>query len=222
MNSPASHIDHTLLRADATNAEIAALCEEAVEYGFASVCVQPCHIALAARLLYGSEVAAGTVIGFPLGTETSEVKAFQTRHAVSLGATELDMVINLGAAREGCFDRVCDDIQAVVMAAEGMTLKVIIECCLFDESVKRQLAETVAASGADYVKTSTGFAQGGATLKDVALLHQVAAGRVAIKAAGGIRDWESCQRMLSAGARRIGASSGVEIVRQWRTTSGGL
>lgn len=214
--SPAPRIDHTLLRADAAKEEIAQLCEEAVEHGFASVCIPPVHVPGAARLLYGSGVAVGTVIGFPLGYETTAAKAFATRRAVAAGAREIDMVIPLGAARSGRYPEVAEDIRAVVMAAEGATVKVILECCLFDDATKRVLTEIVATSGARYVKTSTGFAASGATLADVALLKDAAASRVAVKAAGGIRDWATCRAMLEAGADRIGTSAGVAIVTQWR------
>lgn len=221
MMSPAALIEHTLLRADATAAQIAALCAEAVTHGFAAVCIPPCHVAQASRLLAGSAVAVCSVVGFPLGSQTSETKFFETRQAVALGATEIDMVIRLGAARDGDFATVLDDIRQVVAAAETAVVKVIIECCLFDAAAKQRLAETVALSGARYVKTSTGFAASGATAADVALLKAAAAGRVQVKAAGGIRDWLSCQAMLTAGADRIGSSAGVEIVAQWRRTGAG-
>lgn len=216
ITSPAVCIDHTLLKADATAAAVAQLCEEAVEYGFASVCVPPVFVPQATALLYGSEVAVGTVVGFPLGYETTRVKAFAAERAVAAGAREIDMVIDLGAAREGRFDRVLEDIQQVVAACGNAVVKVIIECCLFDQAAKQKLAETVALSGARYVKTSTGFAASGATAADVALLKAAADGRIRVKAAGGIRDWLSCQAMLAAGADRIGSSAGVEIVAQWR------
>ncbi len=221
MVTPASRIDHTLLKPDATGADIAQLCEEAVEHGFASVCVPPSFVAQAAERLYGSEVAVGTVIGFPLGYETSLVKAFATERAVAAGAAEVDMVIHLGDAREGRFERILTDIRQVVAAADKALVKVIIECCLFEPAVKRQLAETVARSGAHYVKTSTGFAAAGATAADLRLLATVVAGRVRVKASGGIRDWPTCREMLLAGADRIGSSSGPEIVAQWRRSSTG-
>lgn len=216
MNSPAKYIDHTLLRADATAVDIARLCEEAVESGFASVCIPPCHVAQASKLLYGSEVAVGTVIGFPLGNQTTETKVFETRQAIDLGADEVDMVVRLGAATLADFDIVSEDIRRVVAVAEGHVVKVIIECCLFDAGVKRILTEIVAVSGADYVKTSTGFAASGATVEDVSLLAQVASARIKVKAAGGIRDWPTCQAMLAAGASRIGTSAGVAILQQWQ------
>lgn len=221
MQSPAKRIDHTLLKADATGAEIAVLCEEAVEYGFASVCIPPAFVAQAASLLYGSEVVVGTVVGFPLGYETPVVKAFAAERAVAAGAKEIDMVIPLGAAREGRFDVVLEDIRHVVTAAGDAVVKVIIECCLFETEVKQRLIETVAASGAGYVKTSTGFSTSGATTADVILMNKVAAGRIRVKAAGGIRDWLTCRDMLAAGADRIGSSAGVAIIDQWRRSQAG-
>ena len=217
--SPAQFIDHTLLRADTTETEVVQLCEAAVECGFASVCIPPCHVASAAQQLYGSEVAVGTVIGFPLGNQTTESKVFEVRQAIDLGADEIDMVIRLDAARAGDFDSVLEDILRVVNAADKAVVKVIIECCLFKEAQKRKLTEIVVRGGADYVKTSTGFAASGATIEDVGLLSETAAGRIRVKAAGGIRDWPTCQAMLKAGADRIGTSAGVAIVKQWRDSS---
>ena len=173
MDSPTKYIDHTLLKADATNLEIAALCEEAVEYGFASVCVPPVFVAQASRILYGSEVAVCTVVGFPLGSQTTEVKVFETHQAIASGADEIDMVIHLGAARVFDYKAVGAEIRKVIAASDNGLVKVIIECCLFDPSVKAKLADVVAASGTDYVKTSTGFAAAGATLDDVRLLCRV-------------------------------------------------
>jgi deoxyribose-phosphate aldolase len=215
MLTPASYIDHTLLKPETTPAEIAALCEEAVECGFASVCVPPRFVRQAAAALYGSEVKTGTVVGFPFGYETSLIKAEQTSHAVQLGAEEVDMVIPLGAARMGNFAEVAEEIRTVVARAGGRTVKVILECCLFDGPTKRALVEAAVTGGADYVKTSTGFGKAGAVLEDVRLLSEAAAGRVKVKAAGGIRDWPSCQAFIEAGAARIGTSAGVVILKQW-------
>ncbi len=220
MDSPAKFIDHTLLKPDTSKAEIAELCEEAVEYGFASVCVPPVFVSQASQLLYGSEVAVCTVIGFPLGYQTTEAKVFEAHQAIASGAGEIDMVIQLGAARMADFAAVRDEIRKVVAAAENCLVKVIIECCLFDLSVKRRLAEIVVESGAGYIKTSTGFAAAGATLEDVRLLDRVIVGRIGVKAAGGIRDWPACELMLAAGASRIGTSAGVKIVQQWRNSQG--
>lgn len=219
MNSPAIFIDHTLLRGDTTGADIGLLCEEAVEYGFAAVCIPPSYVSQASRLLYGSDVAVCTVIGFPLGNQTTGSKVFEARQAVELGAAEIDMVIHLGAARAADFAYVQRDIRRVVADAGTAVVKVIIECCLFGDDVKRRLAEIVAESGAGYIKTSTGFAATGATVEDVMLLTQAVSARTKIKAAGGIRDWPSCQTMLTAGASRIGTSAGVAIMQQWQQST---
>ena len=218
--SPAKFIDHTLLRTDATEAEIAGLCEEAVEYGFASVCIPPCYVTQAAGLLYGSEVSVGTVVGFPLGYQATETKVFETQMALSQGATEIDMVIRLGLARAGNFSAVQEDIQKVVAVAAPALVKVIIECCLFDDAAKLRLAAIASAAGAHYVKTSTGFASSGATVEDVRLLHGAVSGNTKVKAAGGIRDWVTCRAMLAAGADRIGTSAGPAILRQWLQSEG--
>jgi len=220
MESPAKAIDHTLLKADCIEADIHRLCEEAVEFGFASVCVPPSRVILANRLLYGSEVKVCTVVGFPLGYQTTESKVFETRQATDSGAAEIDMVIPIGAAREADYARVGDDIRRVITAAGEALVKVIIECCLFTDDEKRKLAMLVADAGAAYVKTSTGFASGGATLADVRLLADAVDGRALVKAAGGIRDWACCAEMLKAGAARIGTSAGVEIIQQWQREVG--
>ena len=220
MNSPAKHIDHTLLKSDASGADIANLCEEAVEHGFASVCVPPSYVPQARQLLYGSGVAVCTVVGFPLGYQTTETKAFEARQAVSAGASEVDMVINLGSVRNADFTLVGDDIRQVVAAAENAVVKVIIECCLLDNAEKSKLVDIIVKSGAGYVKTSTGFAAFGATLEDVKLLAECSAGRIQVKAAGGVRDWASCRDMIAAGAERIGTSAGVVIMREWQEEAG--
>ncbi len=214
--NPALYIDHTLLKPETRMQEVTALCEEAVEYGFASVCIPPRFVRQAADLLYGSEVKTGTVVGFPLGYEMSTVKAVQADQAVQAGADELDMVIPLGAARDRDFSAVTEDVRAVVERAEGRTVKVILECCLFEAAIKQQLVEAVIAGGAQYVKSSTGFAASGATLEDIRLMTETAAGRIKVKAAGGIRDWSSCREFIRAGADRIGTSAGVAIMAQWR------
>lgn len=213
---PMKAIDHTLLKSTATSSEIARLCEEAVEYDFAAVCIPPVFVGQASNLLYGSDVHIATVVGFPLGHESTPVKRFQAQQAVDAGATEIDMVVQLGAAFDGDYANVEHDIREVVLGADGATVKVIIECCHFDVENKRRLTELVVKAGAAYVKTSTGFAASGATVEDVHLLHQATSGRISVKAAGGIRDWKSCLKMLEAGASRIGTSAGVEIVRQWQ------
>jgi deoxyribose-phosphate aldolase len=218
--NPAAFLDHTLLRSDATVDEIAVLCEEAVEHQFAAVCVPPVHLAQAARLLYGSEVAPSTVIGFPLGYNTTSTKVFEAARAVEQGAREIDMVIQLGAARTGDFKAVSDEVAAVLQGAQGAEVKVILECCHFDKGQIRDLAATVLDAGAHWLKTSTGFAAGGATLEDVKILVELAQGRAGVKAAGGIRDWLTCQGFIEAGARRIGTSNAVAIVQQWRARLG--
>lgn len=215
MESPASFIDHTLLKPTATSGDLTRLCEEAVEYGFAAVCIPPVFVRHANECLYGSGVKVATVVGFPLGYDLTATKCFQTRQAVDSGASEIDMVINLGAAESDDFDLIEKEIVEVNAAAESARLKVIIECCLFDDVKKRKLAELVARSGAAYVKTSTGFAGGGATVEDVRLLAEVVAGRAGVKAAGGIRGWDTCREMIEAGADRIGTSAGDVIMRQW-------
>lgn len=220
VNSPAGRIDHTLLKPETTADEIARLCEEAVESGFVSVCVPPLFVKQCHRQLYGSGVRVGTVVGFPCGYELPQIKALQTAEAVQAGADEIDMVVDLGAARTGDWTKVSEDIRGVVAAAGARPVKAIIECCLFDTARKRQLVEAVVAGGAAYVKTSTGFAASGATAADVALLVAAARGRVRVKAAGGIRDWPCCAAMLAAGADRIGTSSGVIILQQWQASIG--
>lgn len=221
MISPASLIDHTLLKPETSEQMVVQLCEEAVEFGFASVCIPPVYVPVAVQQLYGSEVAVGTVIGFPLGYQTTETKAFETRQVVEHGAGEVDMVVQIGAALNSDFAAVEADIRQVVAASGEAVVKVIIEACLFDEAMKRRLAKIVADSGADYVKTSTGFSSTGATQEDVALLKDSVAGRIKVKAAGGIRDLASCLAMVAAGADRIGTSSGVAITQQWLAERGG-
>ncbi|PLX87546.1 MAG: deoxyribose-phosphate aldolase [Desulfuromonas sp.] len=213
--SPACFIDHTLLRPDSTHAEIDRLCEEAVEYSFAAICVPPLYVEHCRRRLYGSNVALSTVVGFPCGFEPSRIKALQTAEAIGAGAGEIDMVIPLGAARQDQMEVIADDVRQVVAAADGRPVKAIIECCLFDDAHKRRLVEAVVKGGAAYVKTSTGFSSGGATVADVTLLVEVAAGRIKVKAAGGIRNWPDCAALLEAGAQRIGTSAGVAIMQEW-------
>lgn len=220
MDNPASRIDHTLLKPDCTRAQILTLCEEAVEFGFAAVCIPPSYVRLAGEHLYGTEVLVATVVGFPLGYVSSEIKALETRYAIAHGAREIDMVIHLGAARQGDFPTVEDDIRQVVAAAEGTPVKAIIECCYFDRATKEALVGCVRRAQAAYVKTSTGFGPGGATQEDASLLVACAGGDLKVKAAGGIRDWATCKRYLAAGVSRIGTSNGVAIVDQWRQEAG--
>ena len=209
------YIDHTLLKPEATEAQIVELCREAVRYQFASVCINPCYIAVAARELRGSGVKTGTVIGFPLGATTREVKVFEAEQAMRNGAEELDMVMNIGALKAGNREAVAGEIRAVVEAARGKALvKVIIECCLLTEEEKIAACQIVQEAGANFVKTSTGFASGGATVKDVRLIRQTVGPDMGIKASGGVRDYRTALAMIEAGANRIGTSSGVAIFRE--------
>lgn len=206
-------IDHTMLKPDATREEILQLCEEARTYGFASVCVNPTFVRLAAGALRGSDVKVCTVIGFPLGANTSVTKAMETRDAVANGADEIDMVINVGALKARNDDLVRRDIDAVVGAADGRIVKVILETALLDDDEKVRACKLAREAGADFVKTSTGFGPGGATARDIALMRQTVGRYMGVKASGGIKDLQIAQEMLAAGATRIGASASVKIVK---------
>lgn len=206
-------IDHTLLKADATRDQITQLCDEAKKYEFASVCVNPTWVKYSAQLLAGSPVKVCTVIGFPLGASTSAVKAFETKDAITNGAGEIDMVINIGALKNGEFDLVRDDIKAVVEAANGTLVKVIIETCLLTEEEKVKACELSVEAGAHFVKTSTGFSTGGATAEDIATMRKTVGPNIGVKASGGVRSLEDMQKMIENGATRIGASSGVAIMQ---------
>ncbi|TVY05579.1 deoxyribose-phosphate aldolase [Paenibacillus cremeus] len=209
----ANIIDHTLLRADATKAEITKMTEEAKKYKFASVCVNPTWVAYSAEQLIGTEVKVCTVIGFPLGATTSVVKALEAKDAIANGATEVDMVINLGALKDGDNEFVENDIRAVVEAASNKALiKVIIEACLLTEEEKVRACELAVKAGADFIKTSTGFSTGGATPEDVALMRKTVGPHVGVKASGGVCSLDDMKKMIEAGASRIGASSGVKII----------
>ncbi|MED4070619.1 deoxyribose-phosphate aldolase [Priestia endophytica] len=208
----AKMIDHTLLKADAKKEEIEKLCEEAKAHHFASVCVNPTWVSLSSSLLEGTDVKVCTVIGFPLGANTPEVKAFEAQNAISNGATEVDMVINIGALKDGNDQEVKRDIQAVVEASKGVLVKVIIETCLLTEDEKIRACKLAVEAGADYVKTSTGFSTGGATVEDVALMRKTVGPDVGVKASGGVRNAEGAKAVIEAGATRIGASSGIAIV----------
>ncbi|MBS4191350.1 deoxyribose-phosphate aldolase [Bacillus sp. FJAT-49705] len=211
--SIAKMIDHTLLKAEATKNQIEKICAEAKEYNFASVCVNPTWVKLSSELLAGTEVKVCTVIGFPLGASTPETKAFETKNAIENGATEVDMVINIGALKGGDIELVERDIQAVVDEAKGKALtKVIIETCLLSEEEKVQACEISVKAGADFVKTSTGFSTGGATVEDIALMRKTVGPQIGVKASGGVRSAEDAAKMIEAGATRIGASSGAAIV----------
>ncbi|MGM9944142.1 MAG: deoxyribose-phosphate aldolase [Lysinibacillus sp.] len=208
----AAMIDHTLLKADATRDQIEKLCAEAKKYVFASVCVNPTWVKYSAELLAGTEVKVCTVIGFPLGASTSAVKAFETKDAIANGASEIDMVINIGALKNGEYDVVRDDIKAVVDAANGTLVKVIIETCLLTDEEKVKACELSVEAGADFVKTSTGFSTGGATAEDIALMRKTVGPDLGVKASGGVRNLEDMKKMIENGATRIGASSGVAIM----------
>lgn len=208
----ASMIDHTLLKPEATPAQIEKLCAEAAEYHFASVCVNPVYIPLAARLLKGTGVKVCCVVGFPLGAIAPEQKAAEAASCAAMGAEELDMVIHVGAAKAGDWALVQRDIESVVKAAAGHTVKVIIETCLLTDEEKVKACEAAKAAGAHFVKTSTGFSTGGATTHDIALMRKTVGPEMGVKASGGIRDYETAMAMIEAGANRIGASAGIAIV----------
>lgn len=207
------YIDHTILKADATSDMVKKLCAEAREYGFASVCVNPCFASLVSKELEGTDVKTCVVIGFPLGANTKEVKAFETKQSIENGAQEVDMVINVGALKERNYKAVQEDIEAVVKEAKGKALvKVIIETCLLTDEEKVKACEISKAAKADFVKTSTGFSTGGAKKEDVALMRKTVGEDMGVKASGGIRNYETAMEMIEAGANRIGASIGVSLV----------
>jgi len=210
----ANMIDHTLLKPDATHDQIAQLCYEARKYNFASVCVNPSHVKLCAELLKGSLAKVCTVIGFPLGATATDVKVFEAKNAIKEGATEIDMVINIGALKSGDLETVAKDIRSVVLAGhEGNALvKVIIETSLLNHDEKVTACLLSKEAGADYVKTSTGFSGGGATVEDIELMRKVVGPTIGVKASGGVRTREDAENMIKAGATRIGASAGVKII----------
>lgn len=209
----AKYIDHTILKPQATTLDVKKLCDEAKTYGFASVCVNPCHAALVSKELNGTDVKTCVVVGFPLGATTKEVKAFETKQAIEDGADEIDTVINIGALKEKNYELVAEDIKAVVDAANNKALvKVIIETCLLNDDEKVKACEIAKEVGADFVKTSTGFSTGGATKEDIALMRKTVGADIGVKASGGVRDFNSAMDMINAGASRIGASAGIAIV----------
>ena len=211
----AKYIDHTLLKPDASHAQIKNICEEALKYNFASVCVNSCYAGLVSEMLRGSDVKTCCVVGFPLGSMLSDAKAFETKAAMKQGAQEIDMVINIGALKSGDHSLVQNDIAAVVAAADHKALvKVIIETCLLSDEEKVQVCELAKKAGADFVKTSTGFSTGGAVEGDVALMRKTVGSEMGVKASGGIRDLDSTLSMIEAGATRVGASAGVKIIQQ--------
>ncbi len=212
----AKYFDHTVLHANTKTEKIIKFCEEAAKYHFAAVCINPTHIALAASKLKGTGVKVATVIGFPLGANTPEVKAFEVRDAIARGVDEVDMVINIGAAKDGNWDLVRQDIKAVVDAARCSNryigVKVIIETCLLTDEEKIKACEISRDCGADFVKTSTGFSTGGATAEDVALMKRTVGPNVQVKASTGIKTLEDVQKLVAAGATRMGSSAGVKVV----------
>lgn len=215
------YIDHTLLKPETTAAMIDKLCAEAKEHDFASVCVNPYWVKHSAELLAGTDVKVCTVIGFPLGANTSAVKAAETRDAIANGATEIDMVLNVGALKSGDLDTVRQDVAVVKQAAGDVLLKVILETGLLTDEEKVTACKLCVEAGADYVKTSTGFGPGGATVEDIALMRKTVGADVGVKASGGVRDKEAALAMIEAGASRIGTSSGVSIVTGAKTTGSG-
>lgn len=216
----AKYIDHTLLKADATEAQVKILCEEALEHNFASVCVNPSNVALSSELLKGSDVNVCTVIGFPLGANTKEVKAFEVQDAIKNGAQEVDMVINVGKLKAKDYDYVREDIKAVVNAANKKALtKVIIEACLLTDEEKIMACKLSKEAGADYVKTSTGFSTGGATPKDVKLMRDTVGEEMGVKASGAVRSYEDAINVINAGASRIGASASIVICEGGKSDS---
>ncbi|QAS54143.1 deoxyribose-phosphate aldolase [Halobacillus litoralis] len=216
----AKMIDHTQLKPDTQKEKITQICQEAKEHGFASVCVNPHWVEYCHELLKDTDVKVCTVIGFPLGATTKETKAFETKQAIEKGATEIDMVINVGELKSGNKELVQQDIEAVVRESEGKAIvKVIIETSLLDEEEKVTASELAKVAGADFVKTSTGFSGGGATVEDISLMRKTVGPEMGVKASGGVRDYEGAKTMIEAGATRIGASSGIAIVNGEQGTS---
>jgi deoxyribose-phosphate aldolase len=210
----ASMIDHTILKPTATKAQIIQLCKEAKEYQFASVCINPCFVKLAANKLKDSGVKICTVIGFPLGANTSELKAIEAKIAITEGAQEIDMVINVGALKEGDLEYVENDITRVVEASKGALVKVIIETCFLTDEEKVSVCNLAKKSGADFVKTSTGFGSGGATPADVSLMRKTVGETMGVKASGGVRNLIDALAVIEAGANRIGTSAGLAIINE--------
>lgn len=218
----ANIIDHTVLKAFSSKDDVIKVCNEAKEHGFFSVCINPTHIELAKKELEGSNVKVCTVIGFPLGANTSEVKAFETKDAIAKGAHEVDMVINIGALKDKNYDLVYNDIKAVVDAANKEALvKVIIETCYLTDEEKKIACELSVKAGADYVKTSTGFGTGGSTPEDIKLMRDVVGPNVGVKASGGVRTTEDAIKVIDAGASRIGASASISIATGEKTDTVG-
>ena len=222
MKNLSRYIDHTLLKADATENEVIKLCNEAKEYDFFSVCINPGFVEIAAKELRESNVAVCTVIGFPLGASTPETKAFETRDAIQKGAAEVDMVINISKLKDKKDEEVLKDIKAVVDAADKKALvKVIIETCLLTDEEKERACKLAKDAGADFVKTSTGFSTGGATKEDIALMRKTIGTEMGVKASGGVRTYEDAVTMIESGATRIGASASIAIVTASKAQSSG-
>lgn len=213
------YIDHTLLKAFATQEEIKKLCDEAIKYDFKSVCVNPANIKFAKECLEGSDVLVCTVIGFPLGANTKEIKALETMDAINNGADEIDMVINIGKAKEGDFDYIENEIKMVVAASAGKTTKVIIETCYLTDEEKVNCCLAAKRANATFVKTSTGFGTGGATAEDIKLMRETVGPEMGVKASGGVRNLADLEVMVENGATRIGASSGVAIMQNLTSNS---
>ncbi|MZK52229.1 deoxyribose-phosphate aldolase [Clostridium beijerinckii] len=211
----AKYIDHTILKPEATVEDVKRLCREAKEYNFASVCVNGCYAKLVSTELAGSEVKTCVVVGFPLGAMTKEAKAFETSQAIENGASEIDMVVNLGALKSKDYNFVKEDIEAVVNSAKGKALvKVIIETCLLTDEEKVKVCEIAKEAKADFVKTSTGFSTAGATKEDIALMRKTVGPDLGVKASGGVRDFKAAMDMINAGASRIGSSNSIAIVNE--------
>lgn len=214
------YIDHTLLKPESTQEQIDHLLSEAVEYQFASVCVNPTWVAHCSKTLAGTGVKVCTVVGFPLGANTSSVKAFETKDAIANGVDEIDMVINVGQLKSGQYEVVKADIRAVVEASQDKLVKVIIETCLLTNDEKVKACQLAVSAGADFVKTSTGFSAAGATVEDIVLMRETVGPNIGVKAAGGARSYEDAEAFIEAGATRIGTSSGVAIVSGETVTEG--
>ena len=214
MRDIAKYIDHTNLRPDLTKKDIQKICKEASQYNFASVCINPIHVSSAAKYLKDSFSKVSTVIAFPLGAISTEIKYAEAMDAIQHGAEELDMVINIGYLKEGKNNQLADEITKIVKASEGICLKVIIETCLLNTEEKIRISKIVKESGADYIKTSTGFSAKGADAKDVKIIRKTVGDSIGIKASGGIKSLSDLNKMLNAGANRIGTSSGISILNE--------
>ncbi|MDY0345129.1 MAG: deoxyribose-phosphate aldolase [Bacilli bacterium] len=205
-------IDHTLLKSDASLAAVVKLCDEAAQHDFMSVCINPCFVPVVKKLLEGTNVKVCTVIGFPLGATLPDVKVFETKRAVELGADEIDMVINVTMAKAHDYEFIANEINMIKVACQGRLLKVILETCLLSNEEIVECCRAAVKAGADYVKTSTGFSSGGATVEHVKLMRDTVGPQIGVKASGGVRTKEDAEKMVAAGASRIGTSSGIKIV----------